>query len=315
MRKNGNIMSVKIIVICGPTGSGKSGLALTVARELNGVIINADSMQVYRGMDIGTAKPAPEERRIVPHRLFDIVDPDEDFDAAAYARLATQAIEETVAQGRVPLLVGGTGLYIRALLYGLWEGPAIPETVRSRYRELYERHGAPYMHAMLEQADPAMAARLHINDYVRVLRALEVWEATGKSLLSWQAAHGGFTSPRFDALQIGVERDREELYARTDARVDAMLDQGFAAEVRNLLEQGYCPELKSMQAIGYKHMAAYFSGALDYDEMVCLMKRDTRRYAKRQLTWFKRDADVIWLKASETARFIELARAHLGPAY
>lgn len=307
-------MGAKIIVICGPTGAGKSGLALQAAPQLNGVIINADSMQVYRGMDIGTAKPAPAERRTVPHRLFDIADPREDFDAAAYARLAETAVAEAVDQGQTPLVVGGTGLYIRALLYGLWQGPEIPDDVRRHYRELYERHGAQHMHALLAQTDPGMAARLHANDYVRVLRALEVRQATGKSLLTWQAEHGGFSTPRYQTLQIGVELERDELYARTDARVDAMLAHGFEAEVRGLLAQGYGPELKAMQSIGYKHMAAYLTGKLDYDEMVRLMKRDTRHYAKRQFTWFKRDSDIVWLKPTETVCFMELAREFLGLA-
>lgn len=305
-------MGAKIVVICGPTGSGKSGLALAAAPALNGVIINADSMQVYRGMDIGTAKPALAERETVPHRLFDIVDPDEDFDAAVYARLATAAVAETVNRGGAPMLVGGTGLYIRALLYGLWEGPEIPLAVRREFHELYAQHGAQHMYDILATADPSMAALLHPHDYVRVLRALEVWRATGKSLVTWQTEHGGFKSPRFDALQIGVELERAELYTRTDARVAAMLSRGFEGEVHDLLAKGYGPELKSMQSIGYKHMTAYLTGALDYDEMVRLMRRDTRRYAKRQFTWFKRDPDIIWLKASEIERFLVLARAHLG---
>lgn len=298
--------STKIVVICGPTAGGKSGLALLGAQKFNGAVVNADSVQIYRGLDIGAAKPSPMERALAPHYLFDAAAPDEDFDAARYMAMADAAIAEITARGQTPFVVGGTGFYIRALLYGLCQAPEIPVAVRQKYRALLEKHGAPYLHAALTAKDPAMAARLHANDYVRVLRALEVLEATGESLLVWQKRHGGFGSPRYNALQIGVNLAREALYARIDARVETMLKQGFEDEVRGLLARGYSPTLKALNSIGYKHMAAYLGGAYDYAEMVRLMKRDTRHYAKRQLTWFMANTGISWLNPDETQRFLDL---------
>lgn len=302
----------KIIIICGPTASGKSGLALLGAQKLNGAVINADSMQIYKGMDIGTAKPSVAERALVPHYLFDVAAPDEDFDAARYMTLADAAIAEAVARGLAPIVVGGTGLYIRALLYGLCDAPEVPAAVREKYRALHAARGAAYLHKLLLQQDPGMASRLHANDYVRVTRALEVLEATGESLAVWQQRHGGFNTPRYDALQIGVRLERDELYRRIDDRVAAMLACGFEAEVRGLMDKGYGPELKPMGAIGYKHMAAYLAGAVDYTEMVRLMRRDTRHYAKRQLTWFLRDTNIRWLNPADESCFLELTSRFLN---
>lgn len=297
----------KIIIIGGPTASGKSTLALTAAEALNGAIINADSMQIYKGMDIGTAKPSAQEQARVPHFLFDVAAPNEDFDAARYMALADAAIAAAVQRGLVPIVVGGTGLYIRALLYGLCAAPEIPPAIRAKYRELYAAAGAAPLHALLGEKDPVMASRLQANDYVRVIRALEVLEATGDSLAVWQARHGGFSEPRYDALKIGVTLERLELYRRIDDRVQSMLSQGFEHEVRGLLAAGYHAGLKAMGAIGYKHMAAYLNGAFDYAEMVRLMQRDTRHYAKRQLTWFLRENGFVWLGAADKVRLLELA--------
>lgn len=297
----------KIIILGGPTASGKSTLALAAAEALNGAIINADSMQIYQGMDIGTAKPSTAEQARVPHFLFDAVSPDEDFDAARYVALADAAIRDAVQRGLVPIVVGGTGLYIRALLYGLCAAPEIPPAIRAKYRELYTALGAAPLHALLEEKDPLMASRLQANDYVRVIRALEVLEATGDSLAVWQTRHGGFREPRYDALKIGVNLERAQLYRRIDARVQAMLAEGFEREVRGLLAAGYHARLKAMGAIGYRHMLAYLADAFDYAEMVRLMQRDTRHYAKRQLTWFLREEGFVWLEAVDTARLLELA--------
>ena len=302
----------KIIVICGPTASGKSGLALLAAQKLKGVIVNADSMQIYQGMDIGTAKPSAAERALAEHRLFDVAAPDEDFDAARYAALAADAIKDITARGKLPIVTGGTGLYIRALLHGLCEAPEIPATVREKYRRLYNNEGAPALHALLAAKDPLMASRLHVNDYVRVSRALEVWEVAGESLAAWQARHGGFGALRYNTLQIGVKLNREELYARINLRVENMLARGFENEVRGLLAKGYHAGLKSMGSIGYKQMAAYIAGQMDYAEMTRLMQRDTRHYAKRQLTWFLRVKGVEWLPPSETERFLALAQTFLN---
>lgn len=301
----------KIIIIGGPSASGKSALALYGAQMLNGAIINADSMQIYKGMNIGTAKPSPEEQAFAPHFLFNVAAPDEDFDAARYMALADNAIAAAIQDGLVPIVVGGTGLYLRALLYGLCDAPEIAPKIKAKYRELHTSRGAPYLYALLTEKDPAMAARLHANDYVRVIRALEVLEATNESLAVWQTRHGGFNKPRYDALKIGVNLERAELYRRIDARVHTMLERGFEDEVRELLAQGYGPELKAMGAIGYKHMAAYLNGTFSHAEMVDLMQRDTRRYAKRQLTWFLREEGFVWLGAYEKEKFLDLANLFL----
>lgn len=297
----------KIIIIGGPTASGKSVLALEAAEVLHGTIINADSMQIYQGMDIGTAKPSFADQARVPHFLFDVAAPNEDFDAARYMALADAAIYNSVQRGLVPVVVGGTGLYIRALLYGLCAAPEISPAIRAKYRELHAAVGAPRLHALLGEKDPVMASRLQANDYVRVIRALEVLEATGDSLAVWQARHGGFSEPRYDALKIGVNLERAELYRRIDERVQAMLTRDFEREVRGLLGSGYHVGHKAMVAIGYKHMLAYFEGTCDYTEMVRLMQRDTRRYAKRQLTWFLREKGFVWLEAVDKDRLLELA--------
>lgn len=296
----------KIVVVCGPTASGKSGLALWAAQTLGGAIINADSVQIYKGLDIGAAKPSETERGLVPHYLFDVAAPDEEFDAARYVELADAAIAEVRAKGLVPIVVGGTGLYIKALLYGLCDAPEIPAEIREHYRNLHVQYGAAHLHDLLQQRDPEMAARLHANDYVRVIRALEVWDATGESLLAWQKRHGGFSAPRYHALQIGVNLERHVLYERIDRRVDDMLAQGLETEVRGLLSQGYTQDLKALGSIGYRQMAAYINNEIDYAEMERLIKRDTRHYAKRQLTWFLPNKDIVWLDPAEKARFLDL---------
>jgi len=288
-------MKPKVLVIAGPTASGKSELALQLAHRLDGEIINADSMQVYRGMDIGTAKSSPAQLAEIPHHLINLADPDQHFTAADFAHAAEAAIRDICSRGKRPFVVGGTGLYIRSLLKGLVDSPADAGESRTALRFEAQERGNLAMWEELRQVDPELAQRIHPNNLVRIIRALEVYRLTGIPLSSYQEEHG-FSNQHFQSLQIGLSVERALLYDRIDQRVERMLEQGLQREVRQLLEAGYSPETKAMRAIGYKEMAAYLSGEYPLDEAVRLIKRNTRHYAKRQLTWFNADKDIIWLE-------------------
>ncbi len=300
-----------IIAVCGPTGIGKTSTAITIAEAERGEIIGADSMQIYRHMDIGTAKPTAAEQARVPHHLIDVVDPDDDFDAAKFARMASRVITDMAGRGVLPVVAGGTGLYIKALTRGLFESDAGDPEIRASLKAAADEKGGAALFGALEKVDPQTAARIHPNDTYRVLRALEVYETSGRPLSQLQAEHA-FADEKYRCLKIGLTMDREKLYERINRRVDAMLSQGFEAEVRQLLDSGYAPELKAMQSLGYRHMAAYISGQIDRDEMRETMKRDTRRYAKRQLTWFRADRDMHWFEPGETEKILGLVRQFLG---
>ncbi len=288
----------KLLVICGPTASGKSELAIRLARELDAEIVNADSMQVYRGMDIGTAKPAPAQRKEIPHHLIDVADPDQPFSAADFALAADEAIRGTTGRGKRVIVAGGTGLYIRALLKGLVDSPSGAGEIRRELQEEARELGNQAMLEKLGRVDPELAARIHPNNRVRIIRALEVYRLTGVPLSRYQQEHG-FSGRRYESLQIGIKVERRELYRRIDERVERMVEDGLLDEVHGLLASGYGRDLKSMRAIGYKEAAACLAGEYGPDEAVRLIKRDTRRYAKRQLTWFNADPDILWLEYSE----------------
>ena len=285
----------KLLIICGPTASGKSELAIHLARELGAEIVNADSMQVYCGMDIGTAKPAPEQRKEIPHHLIDVADPDRLFSAADFEVAAGEAIRDITARGKRVIVVGGTGLYIRALLKGLVDSPSGAGRIRRALQEEAREAGNEVMLARLRQVDPELAERIHPNNLVRIIRALEVYHLTGIPLSRYQREHG-FSGQRYKALQIGIDVERKELYKRIEARVDRMLADGLPEEVQQLLADGYGRELKAMRAIGYQQLTAYLAGEYSLEEAIRLIKRDTRRYAKRQLTWFRSDPDILWLE-------------------
>ncbi|MCU0603889.1 MAG: tRNA (adenosine(37)-N6)-dimethylallyltransferase MiaA [Desulfobacterales bacterium] len=261
-------------------------------------------------MDIGTAKPTAAEQAAVRHHLIDIVDPDEPFDAAAYAALGRRAAAEVGRRGRTPVVVGGTGLYIKALLSGLFRSDARDPAVRSRLRAEAESMGPAALHARLERCDPQTAARLHPNDAVRILRALEVFEVTGRPISELQREHR-FADTPFRALTIGLALEREALYRRIDRRVDAMAAAGLEGEVRRLLSMGYGPELRPMQSIGYSHMAAFIAGAVSREECLRTLRRDTRRFAKRQMTWFRAYPDIVWRPPGQIREIIGLAEAFL----
>ena len=306
----------RVVVISGPTGVGKSAAALAAAECLAGEIINGDSLQVYRGFDIGTAKPDKAERARVPHHLFDILDPDEPFNAPAFQAAADRAIEGILDRGRLPLVVGGTGLYLKTLLFGLCEMPAVDPALRAELEDRLEREGAPALHAELARRDPEMAARLAPRDRTRVLRALETVLATGKSIAWYQERHR-FASPRYDFLHLYLEMERAELYRRIDLRVERMMEQGLVAEVEGLLARGYDPGLKPFKSIGYRQVIDYLAGRMSYDEAVADIQQATRRYAKRQLTWLRHDRFARAVPAEEAGRLVtmigEFLASGLGP--
>jgi tRNA dimethylallyltransferase len=282
------------VVVCGPTGIGKTAFAIDLARRFKGEIIGADSMQLYRHMDIGTAKPTPEERAAVRHHMVDVVDPDGHFDAEMYANMAYAKVVELADNKILPFIVGGTGLYIKALVHGLFESAEIDEHVRQRLKEEAADKGGAYLHARLEKVDPFAAARIHANDTYRIVRALEIYESTGRTLSVSQQQHQ-FRPQRLQTVKIGLAMDREALYRRIDKRVDLMLDQGLLKEVQGLIEAGYAMALKSMQSLGYRHMGAFLNNGVDWEEAVRTLKRDTRHYAKRQMTWFRADPEIVWM--------------------
>jgi len=299
----------KVVVVCGPTGSGKTSAGIELAGIFKGEILSADSMQIYRHMDIGTAKPSPLEQQQVRHHMIDVAAPDEPFSAARYADMAQALIDRLHADGILPFVVGGTGLYIKALLKGLFQAEPADPAVRRRLIREAEYNGAG-MHRRLRECDPEVAVRIHPNDTYRILRALEVYEVTGKSIARFQAEHG-FRDQPYRALKIGLDTDRKELYERLDRRVDHMMAAGLLQEVEGLLQRGYAPTLKSMQSIGYRHMIDFTRQRLSWPEALRTFKRDTRRYAKRQLTWFKADAEIHWVPADDTPQMTQLIRDFL----
>jgi tRNA dimethylallyltransferase len=284
-----------LVVVVGPTGAGKSSLAIDLAARVGGEIVCADSMQVYRALDIGTAKPTAEARRRIPHHLVDLLDPDQPFTAADYRRLARAAIGDVRRRSHVPIMVGGTGLYVRACLRGLFDGPGEDVALRRMLRREAMTTDPASLHARLRELDPAAAAGVHTNDLFRIVRALEVAALTGRpiSALREEARRRDELVPG-PVLLIGLDRRRDELYRRIDDRVDEMMARGLLGEVRSLLGRGYAPDLKPLRGLGYRHMIEYLDGRSTLVEAVDRLKRDTRRYAKRQLTWFRHEEGVVW---------------------
>ncbi len=301
----------KIITICGPTGIGKTGFAIELAEKFNGEIIGADSMQIYKYMDIGTAKPDDQERAAAVHHLVDFLDPASDFDAGKFVSKADKAITDICYRGKLPIIAGGTGLYIRALLYGLFRAsPACEQTLERLAFELEEK-GNRHLHDRLVQCDPKAAQKIHPNDNFRLIRALEVYETTGEPISQRQQDHA-FGENRYQSLTFGLTMDRTPLYDRINQRVDIMMDQGLLKEVQSLVDKGYSLDLKSMQSIGYRQMGMFMKGEVDFEEAVRLLKRDTRRYAKRQFTWFNKEPGLVWVKSDELEKAFELIQRFLG---
>jgi tRNA dimethylallyltransferase len=284
---------IRIAVIAGPTASGKTALAIALARRIGGEIVNADSQQVYRGLDVGTAKPTPDERVAAPHHLLDLVEPGEGMDAARFVALADAAISELAARGAVPVVVGGTGLYVRALLHGVVEAPGRDPALRARLEAEAARLGRPALHARLAEVDPEAAARIRPNDLVRIVRALEI-AAGGRRPSELFAAHA-FRADRYDAVLLALDPPREELHARIDARVRSMFEGGLLDEARALdarLAGAPAPRLP----IGYAEAIACVRGALDPEQAIRRVQVAHRRYARRQVIWLRRERGVEWLR-------------------
>lgn len=294
----------KVIVITGPTASGKSSLAIELALHFGAEIVNADSMQVYRGMDVGTAKPTITERRGVPHHLLDVVDPDEDFNAAKYRSLATPILNDIASRNKASLVVGGTGLYIKSLLNGLFECPPADPELRDEMRRVWETHGPAYLFERLKTFDPESAEKIHPHDRLRVIRALEVYCLTHQPFSSLVRRHD-FKDQSFHALKICLQVDRPQLYDRIDRRSVSMIEAGLVAETERLLMKGYAPDIKPMNSLGYRQIRRFLDGEYDLDEAIRQLQRDTRRYAKRQLTWFRADPEMIWMKPDDLMGIIQ----------
>lgn len=285
----------KILILAGPTAVGKTDISLALARKLCGEIISADSAQVYKYMDIGTAKLKEAEMQGIKHYMIDEVTPDQDFNVALFRDRAEMYIKDINERGRLPIVTGGTGLYINSLLDNLDFTESISdESFRREMQELASHKGAAYVHAMLEAADPESFKRLHPNDLRRVIRALEVWKSTGKPISYFQE-ESRKQPPKYEYAYVTLTMNREKLYGRIDQRVDKMMEEGLVEEVHGLLRKGYGRGLNSMQALGYKEMAAYIQGEVSREEAIRILKRDTRHYAKRQLTWFRRDRRIFWI--------------------
>ena len=297
-------MKPKVIVIAGPTASGKTSTSIKIAKELNGEIISADSMQVYKEMNIGTAKPSMEERDGVMHYLMDIVSPDELYNVTMYKKMAEEAIEEILAKGKVPIIVGGTGLYISTLINGIEFSEVQEDTeYRNEMQALAESKGPNYLHDMLREVDPVAADSIDMNNIRRVIRALEIYKVTGKT--KTQLDEESRKETKYDYMVYGIETPREKLYDRINLRVDKILEEGLIEEVKSLLEK-YELSKTALQGLGYKEVKAYLEEQISYEEMVEVLKMETRRYAKRQLTWFRREDKIKWYSLDEiTDKIVE----------
>lgn len=305
----------KVVAILGATATGKSALALVLAPELSGEIVSVDSRQIYRGMDVGTAKPTPAERAQVPHYLIDVADPDETWSMAQYQRAVHRAVDEIVARGKLPILVGGTGQHMRAVVEG-WRPPPRDPTVRARLEKEAARLGSETMARRLADLDPDSATRIDPRNARRVLRALEILEATGTPASAQRRSE----PPPFDILRVGLALPRDELYARIDARIEWMIQAGLVEEVRGLLRKGYSRSLPSMSAIGYREIAASLEGEFSLEEAVKRMRRATRRLVRTQANWFRAtDASIAWFRATsgyepEVLSFLRNALAAPSPS-
>ena len=282
----------KLVVVAGPTAVGKTKLSVALAKKIGGEIISADSMQVYRGMDIGSAKIRPDEMDGVRHHLIDVLDPSEPFDVVRFQSLAKQAMTEIISRGKIPILAGGTGFYIQSVVYDIdfTENDADP----SFRRMLAGCKDPAYLHAMLEKADPEAAKAIHPNNIRRTIRALEFYQKTGSRISEHNQREREKTSP-YRLCYFVLTQERSRVYEKINRRVDDMLSDGLVDEVRHLKEQGLTPEMTSMKGLGYAEMLRFLSGEIPYDVAVRLIKQNTRHFAKRQLTWFRREKDVVWI--------------------
>ena len=295
-----------VIVLVGPTAIGKSRVAIEMAREMGTEVLTADSRQVYRGMDIGTDKPTIAEREGIPHQLIDLVDPDQHFNVGDYRRQAVQEIDRLHHEGKIPLVAGGTGLYIRALLRGLWSGPSADWTFRRRLVQQAKEKGDTFLYQELRKIDPVLARQLHPRDEVKILRGLEVFHLLGTPLSQVHQDHG-FQEIPYRSFMVGLTMDRRSLYNRIEARVELEIAKGLLQETQELLHRGFPRTLRSMTGLGYRQFSGFLAGEYSYEEAVCLLKRDTRHFAKRQMTWFRKEPGIHWIHVGEDESSCQVA--------
>ncbi len=288
-----------VIIIAGPTASGKTGLSIELAKEINGEIVSADSMQLYKYMDIGTAKPDEKEMSGVKHYLIDEIYPDEEFSVARYQEMALKYIKEILEKGKCPVVVGGTGLYINSLIYNINFTETISDwELREKLKKEASEYGNEFLYEKLKKIDPEAAQKIHLNDLKRIIRAIEVYEYT-KTPISKHQEVSRENPPIYNFAVFGLKMDRERLYDRINKRVDSMFERGLIDEVKNLIKLGYEKNSVAMQALGYKEVLSYLRGEITLDEAIYIIKRDTRHYAKRQITWFKRIENMRWIDLDE----------------
>lgn len=288
----------KVIVICGPTASGKTALSIELAKKINGEIISADSMQIYKDMNIGTAKPTPEEMQGIKHYLLDFVSPDERYSVADYKRDAKKAIKEIIAKGKTPIIVGGTGLYVDSLIYEIeYQDIEFDEKYRNELEEIAKKDGLEKLYEMAIKIDPEAMQKISANDKKRIMRVLEIYKATGKTKTQ-QEAESRKKPVEYDYKVFAINWEREKLYERINLRVDIMMQQGLVQEVKNIVQK-YNKFPTAMQGLGYKEVVDYLDGKCTEQEMIDKIKMETRRYAKRQLTWFRKNKQTIWLDGSK----------------
>ena len=292
-------MKKPLIILTGPTAVGKTKASIGLAKAINGEIISADSMQVYKYMDIGSAKIRPEEMDGIKHYLVDVLDPEEEFHVVKFQQMAKEALNEIYAKGKIPIVVGGTGFYIQALLYDIDFTESNEDlSYRQELEELANIHGVEYVHSMLREVDPVSAESIHANNLKRVIRALEFYKQTGEKISDHNEKERAKESP-YDFCYFVLNDDRERLYNRIDLRIDQMLEEGLVSEVTALKNKGYTKDMVSMQGLGYKEILDYLNGECTLEEAIYILKRDTRHFAKRQLTWFRRERDVIWINKQD----------------
>lgn len=283
-----------LIILTGPTAVGKTALSLQLAKAVNGELISADSMQVYRSMDIGTAKIKLDEMEGIPHHLIDILEPSEDFNVVMFQKLAKAAMEKIYAKGKIPIVVGGTGFYIQALLYDISFEKTEPSVYRKEFHAFYKEHGAHALHERLKEIDPISYEQIHEHNVKRVIRALEFYYDTGYPISSHNIEQRDKPSP-YNFSYFVLNDDRALLYQRIEERINRMMEDGLIKEVKSLLSNGCTGDMVSMQGLGYKEILSYLNGDYNLEEAIYILKRDTRHFAKRQLTWFRRERDVIWV--------------------
>jgi len=303
---------IPLVIIVGPTAVGKTACAIELAKKLDGEIISADSMQIYKYMDIGTAKPTEEEKQGIPHHMMDFLDPSVDFSVAQFQQMAQEIIHQIHQRGKIPIVVGGTGLYVNSLIYPMnFTDACMDQEYRQKMQELAMEKGNAFLHGMLRECDPETAERLHPNDLRRIIRALEVYHLTGKTMSQFKQDFAQLESP-YRLCMIGLTMNREKLYERINQRVDQMIQNGLVKEVRFLMDMGYKRDMISMQGLGYKEMFQYLEGELSLEEATEIIKRDTRRFAKRQYTWFRRDKRIKWVDVEKFNSKEELTKHLLG---